>query len=137
MKTKEALRRRVVAQFHHPTGFGGHVAGWVMSHRRSNVERNRWAVDLLDLQPNERLLELGCGPGVALAAIAERVVGGVAVGVDHSAVMISEARRRNAAAVAAGRVQLVCAAVEDLLPVDRSLDRAKTEHPSLAAPFHA
>ena len=118
MSTKQRIRRSVVAQFHHPTGLGGHVAGWIMSHRPSNLARNRWAVDLLDIQPAERVLELGCGPGVALAEIAQRVVDGVAVGVDHSPVMIRHAGRRNAAAVAAGRVQLVCAAVEDLLPAD-------------------
>jgi SAM-dependent methyltransferase len=136
MDIKQRLRRGVVAQFHEPTGVGGHLAGWIMSHRPSNLARNRWVVDLLDLQPDERVLELGCGPGVALATIAERVVDGVAVGVDHSSVMIRQARRRNAAAVAAGRVHLVCAAVEDLLPVDCNRDVAAGDAPPFREPFH-
>jgi cyclopropane fatty-acyl-phospholipid synthase-like methyltransferase len=34
----------------------------------SNVQRS-WAVSLLDLQPGDRILEVGCGPGVALDAL--------------------------------------------------------------------
>jgi len=70
-----------------------------MGRRSSNVTPNRWAVRLLDVQPADRVLELGCGPGVAIAALASR---GMVVGVDHSAVMIGQ-RRRNRAAVRAGR----------------------------------
>jgi len=100
-----------VAQFHRPTGAAGHLAGWIMSRRSSNVARSRWAVQLLDVRPSERVLELGCGPGVAIAALAARAT---VVGIDHSAVMISQARRRNRAAVRAGRVQLIQASVENL-----------------------
>ena len=118
MHPRQSIRRRVVSQFRNPIGVGGHVAGLIMSHRPSNLARSRWAVDLLDIQPDERVLELGCGPGVALAAIAERIVGGLAVGVDQSAVMIRQAQRRNAAAISAGRIELVRAAVEELVPGD-------------------
>jgi len=108
-----------VAQFHRPTGAVGHVAGWVMGRRASNVARNRWAVDRLDVQPADRVIELGCGPGVALAALAGRATRGLVVGVDHSPVMIGQARRRNRAAVRAGRVRLIHTPVERL-PFDAS-----------------
>ena len=88
-----------LAQFHHPTGAVGHVAGWIMGRRSSNVARNRWAVQLLDVQPTDRVIELGCGPGVAIAALATRAIRGLVVGVDHSQVMIRQARRRNRAAI--------------------------------------
>src|SRR5262245_27936588 len=107
MNLKQQMRRSVMSQFRNPHGAGGHVTGWIMGHRSSNRSRSRWAVDLLDIKPGERVLEVGCGPGVALAAIAERVVGGLGVGVDPSTVMIRQARRRNAAAISAGRVELV------------------------------
>lgn len=103
-----------LAQFHRPTGVVGRVAGWVMGHRSSNVRRSRWAVGLLDVQPSDRVIEFGCGPGVAVAAVGARAVRGLVVGVDHSPVMIGQARRRNAAAVRAGRVRLVEAAVDHL-----------------------
>jgi ubiquinone/menaquinone biosynthesis C-methylase UbiE len=113
-----------LAQFHRPTGVFGHVAGWIMALRSSNVARNRWAVQLLDVQPTDRVIELGCGPGVALAAIATRATRGLVVGLDHSQVMISQARRLNRAAVGTGRVVLIHAPVESLSLSDVPFDAA-------------
>lgn len=117
---RASVLRRAVGQFHRPTGLGGLVSGLIMSTRRSNVLRNRWVVGLLDLSEDARVLELGCGPGVALAAAADRLRGGSAVGVDHSAQVLRFARLRNRSAVAAGRVRLVRGAVEELLREDAS-----------------
>jgi ubiquinone/menaquinone biosynthesis C-methylase UbiE len=113
-----------LAQFHQPTGAVGHVAGWIMGRRSSNVARNRWAVQLLDVQPTDRVIELGCGPGVAVAAFATRAVRGLVVGVDHSQVMIGQARRRNRAAIRAGRVRLIHTPVESLSIGDGPFDAA-------------
>ena len=113
-----------IAQFHRPTGAVGHVAGWIMGRCSSNVARNRWAAQLLDVQPTDRVIELGCGPGVALAALAPRATRGLVVGVDHSQVMIRHARRRNRAAIRAGQVRLIHAPVESLSISDRPFDAA-------------
>src|SRR5215211_3783479 len=119
-----ARMQRVVRQFHAPTGVGGHIAGWVMGHRSSNIERNKWAVELLDVQPTDHVLELGCGPGVAVAALAARATRGLVVGVDHSEVMIRQARRRNAAPIRQGRVGLIHSPIERLLVIDGPRDAA-------------
>ena len=124
MDIKKLLFRTVVQQFHHPIGPAGHVAGWIMGRRTSNVERNRWAVDLLEVQPTDRVVELGCGPGVAIAALSSRATQGLVVGVDHSEVVIRQARRRNADAVSAGRVRLIQAAVEGLDLAEGPFDAA-------------
>jgi SAM-dependent methyltransferase len=63
-------------------------------------------------------LEIGFGPGIAVAEVARRAARGRVYGVDHSAVMVRQARRRNAAAVRAGRVHLVRASVDDLPAFD-------------------
>jgi len=122
MALKQRMIRFLVHQFGHPEGPGGRAAGWVMAHRRSNVQRSRWAVELLDLQPIDRVLEIGCGPGVAVVAAAQRAA--AVVGVDRSSVMISAARRRNGAAVRAGRVELFHTAVEDLPSFEVPFDKA-------------
>jgi len=114
--------RSLADQFGNPHGALGRVAGWVMSRTTSNVRRSRWAVELLDLHPGDRLLEVGCGPGVAIAAAATRSA--AVVGVDRSAVMVSQARRRNRRAVRAGRVELVTAPVEHLPDFDELFDKA-------------
>lgn len=124
MGIKQQVVHRIVGQFHHPTGAAGHLAGWVMGWRSSNVVRNRWAVQLLDIQPTERVIEVGCGPGVAIAALATRAVRGLVVGIDHSQVMIGQAGRRNAAALRAGRVRLIHAPAERLPAGDGPFDVA-------------
>jgi len=67
-------------------------------------ERIRWAVGLLDVRPDQRILEIGCGPGVAARVIGERLTGGRLVAIDRSATAIRRATARNADLIAAGRV---------------------------------
>ena len=81
-------------------------------------ERVRWAVKQLNPGPDERLLEIGCGPGVAVALICERLAGGRIVAIDRSATAIGRATRRNAEHVAAGKAVLLTMALEDLRPAD-------------------
>lgn len=109
-------------QFGHPRGIAGRVAGWVMAHRRSNQQRNRWAVSLLDVQPTDRVLEIGFGPGAAIAELAGRATRGRVYGIDHSQVMVRQASRRNAAAIRAHRVHLAHAAVDQLPSFDDPFD---------------
>ena len=109
------LDRDVIGQAHHPRGAAGRVTAWEMAHRPSNRQRSRWAVSLLDVQPADQVLELGFGPGVAIAALARAGAGHV-YGVDHSGVMLRQASRRNAAAIRAGRVTLIRASADQLPP---------------------
>src|ERR1700761_321475 len=110
-----ALDRDVVGQGHHPRGAAGSVTGWVFAHRPSNRQRNRWVVSLLDVRPADQVLEIGFGPGLAVAALVRAGAGHV-YGIDHSSVMVRQASRRNAAAIRADRVTLTEAAVDQLPP---------------------
>jgi SAM-dependent methyltransferase len=114
MSLRGEIFRRVARAFFQPRGLSGSAAGWIMGHRSSNLRRNRWAVDLLDVQPTDHVLEIGFGPGVALAELAARATRGRVVGVDPSPVMLRQARGRNAAAIRAGRVDLHMAPIEHL-----------------------
>jgi SAM-dependent methyltransferase len=81
-------------------------------------EHARWAVAMLDPGPDDLLLEIGCGPGVAVALACERLAGGKVVAIDRSATAISRATKRNAEHVAAGRAVLLTVALEQLKPSD-------------------
>jgi cyclopropane fatty-acyl-phospholipid synthase-like methyltransferase len=81
-------------------------------------ERIRWAVQVLAPAPGDHLLEIGCGPGVAVAAICQRLTGGRVVAIDRSATAIARATRRNADCIASGRAALRTVALEDLRPSD-------------------
>jgi cyclopropane fatty-acyl-phospholipid synthase-like methyltransferase len=106
------LRAAVVAQFKRPTGALGALAGWIMASRPSNVARNAWTVDLLGVQVHDTVLEIGCGPGLAMERVAAIVQQGQAVGVDHSSVMVGQASRRLAGAIREGRAIVRCMSVD-------------------------
>ncbi len=120
----DALHARIVRQFGRPTGLAGRLAALVMATRPSNRERNRRTVELLDIQPEDRVLEVGHGPGLALGWAAERAARGTVVGIDHSPLMHRLAARRNARAIAAGRVRLHVASADALPPFEAPFDRA-------------
>ncbi len=51
-----SLRSTIVCQFGKPSGLLGKLAGFIMSHRQSNIERIEWAISLLDHNINIRLV---------------------------------------------------------------------------------
>jgi SAM-dependent methyltransferase len=110
-----ALDRDVIGQAHHPRGVAGCVAAWEMALRPSNRQRSSWVVSLLGVQPTDQVLEIGFGPGLAVAALVRAGAAHV-YGIDHSGVMLRQASRRNAAAIRAGRVTLVRASVDQIPP---------------------
>lgn len=81
-------------------------------------ERLSWAVERLAVEPNDRILEIGCGTGVAVALICERLDGGDMLGVDRSQKAITAAVARNAEHVASGRASFRAAPFESLVAYD-------------------
>ncbi len=116
-----SFRSALVAQFRQPTGSLGHLAGWIMSHRASNVERSLGTVSLLEIGDGDEVLEIGSGPGLAIERASQLTHASV-VGVDHSEVMHRVASRRNRQAIRDGRVQLHCAAVSELPALGMKFD---------------
>jgi SAM-dependent methyltransferase len=75
-------------------------------------ERFVWAVDTLQVRPIDRLLEVGCGHGVAVSLVCERLTTGTITAIDRSPKMIEMATRRNREHVDAGRATLRAVALE-------------------------
>ena len=69
-------------------------------------------VDALGIGPDDRVLEIGCGHGVAATLVCERLVDGHYTAVDRSERMIEAARRRNALFVEAGRAEFLVGELE-------------------------
>jgi ubiquinone/menaquinone biosynthesis C-methylase UbiE len=84
-------------------------------------DRLRRVVDRLDLRPGDRVLEIGCGHGVAATLVCER--GCRLTAIDRSPKMIEAAAKRNAAYVEAGTAEFLVARLEELELGERRFDR--------------
>lgn len=116
----------IARQSSRPSGPFGRLIAWIMV--RETAALNDRALALLDVQPTDHVLEIGFGPGRTVARIAEAAERGHVAGIDASASMMHVAARRNRAAAAQGRVELLqgdCAA----LPFDDArFDKAICVH---------
>lgn len=63
--------------------------------------RIRWAVDLVDVRPDDKVLEIGCGPGAAAELICSRLEPGQGrlFAIDRSESGVDRTKRRNADAI--------------------------------------
>jgi ubiquinone/menaquinone biosynthesis C-methylase UbiE len=86
-------------------------------------ERLRSVVEQLDIRPEDRVLEIGCGHGVAAALVCEKLEGGHLTAIDRSEKMVAAAKRRNEEYIEAGKAEFVVADLEDFDPEDRRFDK--------------
>ncbi|MGA5448913.1 methyltransferase domain-containing protein [Streptomyces umbrinus] len=102
-------------------------ASYMLRAAASNAGRayKQQLIDLLDISPGQTALDVGCGPGTDLPALAERVgEHGTVIGVDRDPAMLAQARERTSdlhgVDVREGDVHA--------LPIDPgSVDRAKID----------
>ena len=105
------------SQFAHPKGWLGRLVGMILAIK--NRERNAWTISLLDIQPGDQVLEIGFGPGQAIQEVAKLTPNGFVAGIDISETMVSQASKRNTAAIRSGRVILQQGS-ESLLPFENN-----------------
>jgi ubiquinone/menaquinone biosynthesis C-methylase UbiE len=86
-------------------------------------DRLRRVVEQLDVRPDDRVLEIGCGHGVAATFVCERLETGTYTAIDRSPKMIAAAAHRNAASVQAGKAEFLVATFEELDLGDRRFDK--------------
>ncbi len=105
-------------QLRHPRGWAGRLVGHLMA--LVNHRPNRLAITALAIRPEDHVLDLGCGPGAAVALMARQAQ---VTGIDQSRTMLAQARRRNRKAIEAGRVVLLHSRFERLPLADGAVDR--------------
>ena len=116
--------RTLSAQAARPHGVLGRALGhlWV----RETATINDHAITLLDPSAEHTVLDVGCGPGRAVAEIARR--GARVIGVDPSATMIAHAERRNRVAINSGQVQLMVGEAGSVPLANESVDGVLAVH---------
>jgi SAM-dependent methyltransferase len=72
-------------------------------------------VDALPLRSDMRVLEIGCGPGAAARAVAERLTTGYVLAIDRSATAVAQATAGSAELIADGRLRVRQASAEDFV----------------------
>jgi SAM-dependent methyltransferase len=123
MRLRERAYAAARAQFGRPTGAWGHAAGLLMAHRSSNRRRNAWVVSLLDVRSDDRILEIGFGPGLAIQELSRRAHHGSVCGIDHSEVMVRQAIWRNAEGIGRGLVDLRLGSIDALPAFSAPFDK--------------
>lgn len=116
----------IARQGRQPAGLLGQIVGRIMAHETHAA--NLATLDLLDLAADDDVLEVGFGHGRTLAEAARTVTTGHLAGIDPSEVMLQIARRRNAAALRRGRMDLKLGVSEALPWADRRFDKAYAVH---------
>lgn len=121
-----SLWHQVGQQLKYPHGVWGCALGHAM--RLANAKPNAAAIDALAIEPGDTILELGFGPGQAVACMAQYATSGKIYGIDASPTMLKQALRLNRRAVKEGRVvlqmgdflplQLASASVDKILAVN-------------------
>lgn len=86
-------------------------------------DRIKSFVNSMKVRPNDRVLEIGCGHGVAATLLCEKLTSGCYVAVDRSSKMVAMATRRNQSFVEAGVAEFVQSEFESLDLGDKRFDK--------------
>ncbi len=120
------FQRYMDSQYRRPTGLVGQWIGRKML--QQHQPENRWTVNLLDIQPTDRVLEIGFGPGFAIQQVAKLAFQGFVAGVDFSKAMVSAASKLNADAIDTGRLEIHHGDAERLPFADSTFNKAFSIH---------
>ncbi|WP_214759671.1 class I SAM-dependent methyltransferase [Exiguobacterium sp. s146] len=120
------LQTWIDSQYENPRGIVGTYIGEKMV-RQHRVEVD-WTIEQLQIQPNDRILDLGCGAGDALARLLQKDDTVHVTGLDRSATIVRSALRRNRAAVREQRADVVEGNIGKIPFQDEQFDRVFSIH---------
>jgi SAM-dependent methyltransferase len=113
------LFNAVGTQLQHPRGLVGKALFRGMA--TSTIAHARWTVDLMELHPDDNIVEIGFGNGANIELLATRAPDGHVTGVEVSETAMEMASKKNAAAIAEGRVKLHLVTPGSALPIDDAM----------------
>jgi arsenite methyltransferase len=118
-------KKFIAVQLRQPSGlFGKFFMGTFLN--KGNEKINHLTVELLDVKPTDRVLDIGFGGGVTIEEMVETIDTGKIYGVDFSQVMIDKAKRRFKKLIEAGKVAIEFGDVSQLPFADKIFDKICT-----------
>jgi len=119
------VKRFMASQLRKPTGwFGSLVVSRMMN--RGNRKIIESTLALLELRPQDHVLEIGFGGGSALLGLSRRLRNGVVSGIDISPDLVRQAERRFRREIAEGRLSVQLGNISHLPFPAAAFDRAFT-----------
>ena len=109
-----------------PHGFWGGVFGWFMDRRNARV--HEFALNRLDVQKTDTILEIGFGTGRLMRKMAKRAREGFVCGIDPSELMLRTAEKRTKRFRKKGRVEVKLGEAAALPWADAQFDKAAALH---------
>ncbi|WP_214844686.1 class I SAM-dependent methyltransferase [Exiguobacterium sp. s150] len=123
---QKRLQTWIDSRYENPRGIVGTYIGEKMV-RQHRVEVD-WTIEQLQIQPNDRILDVGCGAGDALAQMLRGYNHVHVTGLDRSPTIVRSALRRNRTDVQAGRANVVEGNLGTLPFPDVQFDRVFSIH---------
>jgi ubiquinone/menaquinone biosynthesis C-methylase UbiE len=112
MKLVKALKEYIDRQYKKPSGAFGTYIGEKMV--RQHKPETKWTLELLDIDKEEEILELGCGAGYAMSLLLQSPFVSKVTGLDISETVLKSAQFRNKSEFNKGRAILVQGDVSSL-----------------------
>ena len=98
------LFKAIGKQMQYPKGFFGKLLFMWMTPK--TIAHARWTVDLLEIQPEDKIIEIGFGNGANIKLLLQKAIRGSVTGAEISKTAIEMASKKNAKAISEGRVNL-------------------------------
>ena len=96
-----------------PVGLGGKIMVAMMNLGHSPVAR--WGLHFLELAPDAKVLDCGCGGGANIKRLLKKCPEGIVKGIDYSPVSVEKSKKVNEAAIAEGRCTVLQGSVADMI----------------------
>jgi cyclopropane fatty-acyl-phospholipid synthase-like methyltransferase len=111
------FQKIISMQFRKPKGILAHYAANFM--KKNNQEYFDRVIEMLEIEDEDTLLEIGCGAGFAIDKIAAKNKNCRIDGLDFSSFMIRKAAKHNREHIKSGRVKLRCQNIYDKGPFEK------------------
>ena len=89
-----------------PEGLFGRIVMRIVFDK-GNAFLNDFVNDLMSVQPDDHIIEIGSGTGKLINNMAKKIDKGLIEGIDFSSAMVSIARKKNKESIAKGKVKIV------------------------------
>lgn len=107
-----------------PTGEAGEKM--LLRMNESHFVVTGWALGHWSPKEDDHILDIGCGGGVTLKRLSERVPAGRLFGIDYSPVSVALSKKTNAADVASGKMTITEGSVSALPFAENTFDKIVT-----------